>query len=158
VPEFNKTEQKLIDRSREKIVSNAEMRRNKNLFDVLYAFAISESGEIYMGKPFESNHGQFDFCAERHAINQMQLRETEKSRLKAILVAGPVPDSSHEPTMPCGACRHAIQEFGTEQTSVIVSNFVRTNEDWEMFPVKKRFKPNELYPEAYEPIDWDRDQ
>lgn len=154
--DLNGKEEELIEYARERISDHARSRWEKQLYDVLYAFVLSESGEIYEGKPFESSQGQFSFCAERHAINQMQYEETEESKIEAVLVAGPVPDKEHKGTMPCGACRHAINEFGTEDTTVIASNFIRKEEgNWNIFPQIQKFIISELYPEPYEPVEWD---
>lgn len=154
--DLTESEEKLVEHARERIQEHAKNRYEKELYDVLYAFVLSESGKIYEGKPFESNQSSFNFCAERHAINQMQYEETENSKIEALLVAGPVPDKNHKGTMPCGACRHAINEFGDENTNVIVSNFVRKEGgNWNVLPQIQKFQISELYPEAYEPVEWD---
>ncbi|MFO7794235.1 MAG: hypothetical protein R6V35_04655 [Candidatus Nanohaloarchaea archaeon] len=154
--ELTESEEELVDTARERILNHAESRWEEGLYDVLYAFVLSESGEIYEGKPFESSQPSFNFCAERHAINQLQYEETENSKIEAVLVAGPVPDKDHKGTMPCGACRHAINEFGDEETTVIISNFVRKEGgEWKLFPQIQKFQILELYPEAYEPVEWD---
>ncbi|MFB6158530.1 MAG: hypothetical protein ABEJ95_02600 [Candidatus Nanohalobium sp.] len=149
-------EEELIEYARERIEEHAKNRWENDLYDVIYAFVLSESGEIYEGKPFESSQPSFNFCAERHAINQLQYEETEYSKIEAVLVAGPVPDKDHKGTMPCGACRHAINEFGDKDTTVLVSNFVRKERgEWNLFPQIQKFQIQELYPEAYEPVEWD---
>lgn len=148
--------EELIQYARERIGEHAKKRWENGLYDVLYAFVLSESGEIYEGKPFESSQPSFNFCAERHAINQMQFEETEESKIEAVLVAGPVPDENHKGTMPYGACRHTINEFGDENTTVIASNFVRKEGgEWNLFPKIQKYQIPQLYPEAYEPIEWD---
>jgi cytidine deaminase len=150
------SEEELVEHARERIREHARKRQKEGLYDVLYAFVLSESGEIYEGIPFESNQPCFNFCAERHAINQMQLVENEESEIEAVFVAGPVPDEEESVNMPCGACRHAIDEFGREKTTVIASNFVRKGKDeWNFFPKIRKFKIRELYPESYEPVNWD---
>nr|EGQ40749.1 MAG: cytidine deaminase [Candidatus Nanosalinarum sp. J07AB56] len=145
----------LLEYSRNEILNVCERRKNEGLFDVLFAFVLSESGEMYSGKAFESSQPQFGFCAERHAINQMQYEETEKSEIKSMLIAGPVPKGSDHVVMPCGACRHAVNEFGNEETDIICTNFIRTEENWNLFEEMERFNPNQLYPEAYEPVEWE---
>lgn len=154
--ELTESEEELVETARERILNHAKSRWEEGLYDVLYAFVLSESGEIYEGKPFESNQPGFNHCAERHAINQMQYEETEEATIEAVLVAGPVPDESHHGTMPCGGCRHAIDEFGEEDTTVIVSNFIREGEgEWNIFPTIQKFTIKELYPESYGPVEWD---
>jgi cytidine deaminase len=147
---------KLIEHARTRIRDHAKQRQEKGLYDVMYAFVLSESGEIYEGVPFESNQPCFNFCAERHAINQMQMGESEESKIEAVFVAGPVPDEEESVNMPCGACRHAINEFGDEETPVIASNFIREGKgEWNIFPEIQDFKIGELYPESYETVSWD---
>jgi cytidine deaminase len=154
--DLTKNEEELVEYARERIKEHARKRWENDLYDILYAFVLSETGEIYEGKPFESSQPSFNFCAERHAINQMQFEETEESKIEAVLVAGPVPDKDHKGTMPCGACRHTINEFGDEETTVIISNFVRKEGgEWNLLPQIQKFQIQELYPEAYEPVEWD---
>jgi len=154
--DLTKNEEEIVEYARERIMEHAKKRWENGLHDVLYAFVLSESGEIYEGKPFESSQPSFNFCAERHAINQMQFEETEESKIEAVLVAGPVPDKDHKGTMPCGACRHAINEFGDKNTTVIATNFIRREGgEWNIFPKIQKFPISELYPEAYEPVEWD---
>lgn len=154
--DLTKSEKELVDYAIERIGEHAKNRWENDLYDILYAFVLSESGEIYEGKPFESNQPSFNFCAERHAINQMQFEETDESKIEAVLVAGPVPDKDHKGTMPCGACRHAINEFGDKNTTVIATNFIRREGgEWNIFPKIQKFSISELYPEAYEPVEWD---
>lgn len=149
-------EDRLIEYAERRIREHSRIRQEEGLYDVLYAFVLSESGEIYEGIPFESNQPSFNFCAERHAINQMQLEENEESEIEVVLVAGPVPDEDEHVTMPCGACRHTIDEFGDEETTVIASNFIREGKgDRNIFPEIRRFKISELYPETYEQPTWD---
>lgn len=156
---FTEAEEKLIKTARKEILKHVSTREDAGLFDVLYAFVLSESGEIYVGKPFMSNQPSFNFCAERHAINEMQYAETEEATIKAVLVAGPVPKNKKEhKSTPCGACRHTINEFGNDNTTVMVSNFVREGDgNWEIFPSIDKFRAADLYPEPHEPVVWDED-
>lgn len=153
---LTESEEKLVEEAGRRILKNVRKRRNSGLTDVIYSFVLSETGKIYSGKPFESNQPSFNFCAERAAINRMQYEETENSRISAILVAGPVPEDDYPGPMPCGACRHAIFEFGDEGATVIVSSFIREGDgEWNMFPNIRKFSIEELYPEPYEPIEWE---
>ncbi|MDY6777209.1 MAG: hypothetical protein SVU32_00960 [Candidatus Nanohaloarchaea archaeon] len=153
--DLDENEQRLVETAKERIRKHARERRKQGLNDILYAFVRSTSGSIYAGKPFESNQPSFNFCAERHAINTMQYEETEEARLDAILVAGPVPEGREQPVTPCGACRHAIHEFGGGETPVIAASFVRQDRGWELFTALERYTASELYPAAYEPVNWD---
>lgn len=153
--ELTREEEKLVDNAKKRILEHARSRKESGLYDVLYAFVLSESGEIYEGKPFESNQPSFNFCAERHAINAMQFEETEETTIKSILVAGPVPDEGASSTMPCGACRHAINEFGDKHTTVLVSKFIREEDVWSLFSEIEKYNIEELYPKAYEPVEWE---
>lgn len=112
------------------------------------------SGNIYVGMPFETSQSQFDFCAERHAINTMQYAETETTKFDVILVACPVPDADEPVTTPCGACRHAIRQFSDDAT-VFCSNFVRRADGWTMFPALERYTAEELYPHQTHHPTWE---
>ncbi|MFB6253220.1 MAG: hypothetical protein ABEI06_01255 [Halobacteriaceae archaeon] len=143
-------EQSFIETAETRIRSHARERRDVALFDKLYAIVQSETGKIYEGIPFETSMSQFDFCAERHAINNMQYAETEKTNVDMIIIAGPAPNDEATITMPCGACRHAINQF-SEDATVFCSNFVRESTGWTIFPRLKRFTATELYPH-HEPV------
>lgn len=153
---FTESEQRLVKYAREKIKEYSQKRRKKGLYDKIFAFALSESGHIYDGMCVELNVPQFNLCAEKLAIGNMVLREGEKTELKSLLVAEPVPDSSEEITgAPCGSCRHLIFEYGGADTTVLCSEFIRKDEGWKFFPKIKKYKITELYPHPYEPTTWD---
>jgi cytidine deaminase len=153
--ELSEETQYLLDYAENKILKFSQKRRDSGLNDSLYAFVRSESGNMYMGKPFECNHqSQFNICAERHAMNSMQLNETVESSVGQVLVASPVPEGSNKVATPCGACRHALWEFGNEDTVVLACGYVREDEGWEIFSEIKMFTVDELYPNAYE-NPWD---
>lgn len=152
MPDFTDEEENLIEYARSRILEYCRMRKEKGLHDKIFAFALSESGEIYEGITFDSNQPQYDICAEKHALANMAKEETEKANLKSILVAGPVPRDNKRCTKPCGSCRHVIHENATEETSVICTCFVRKKDDWEMFPDFEKFNVDELYPNPFEPV------
>jgi cytidine deaminase len=152
---FTLEEKKLIEYAKKKIFQYSKMRKEQGLYDIIYAFVLSESGKIYNGACFESTLPQCNICAERHAIANLILAETEKARIKCIFVAGPVPRKSKKTIAPCGMCRHVINEFSTQKTSIICSEFIRNEKNWEMFPRIDKYKIKELYPHPYEPINWD---
>lgn len=114
----------------------------------------SGAGGLHDGIAFETSMAQFDCCAERHAINNMLYAEPETARLQAILVATPVPDEATSPPTPCGACRHAIDQFSDDGT-VYCATFVRRDDGWTMFPRLDRYAASELYPEHQGPPAWD---
>lgn len=143
-----------IERARERILDHAQTRRQAGLTDRIYAVVQSEAGSLYDGIPFETSMPQFDFCAERHAINNMLYAEPETARLESLLVATPVPDESAAPPTPCGACRHAINEFSDDAT-VYCTTFLREADGWTMFPELDRYTAAELYPDHQGQPDWD---
>lgn len=147
-------EREFVDEARRRIQSHSERRKAADRYDKIHAVARSTSGEIYEGTPFETSQPQFDCCAERHAINELHYAETEATAFDAILVAGPVPDEGDSVTTPCGACRHAIEEFGDDPT-VFCTNFVREDDGWTMFPTIERYTADELYPHHQPHPTWD---
>ena len=85
-PALTKDEKKLVDFARKKILEYSKMRKAKGLYDSLYAFVLSDGGNIYVGKPLESNLSPANHCAEAQAISVMLLEETEKAKIKSILI------------------------------------------------------------------------
>jgi cytidine deaminase len=152
---FNSDEKKLIDYAKKKIMQYCKMRKSKGLYDLIYAFVLSDSGKIYDGVATESNQPQAGICAERHAINNMLLAETEKAKIVSIFVAGPVPKKSKEAITPCGICRIVIEEFSTPKTSIICSEFIRNENDWEMLSRIDRYSIKEIYPHPPIHPKWD---
>jgi len=57
---------------------------------------------------------------------------------------------------PCGTDRNLIWKFGKPDTSVILMQYIRENNDW-IFPKLEKFTIEELYPHQYEVPDdlWD---
>lgn len=143
-----------IERAQERIRDHAETRRQADLADQIYAVVQSEAGSLYDGIPFETSLAQFDFCAERHAINNMLYAEPESARLETLLVATPVPDDSVAPPTPCGACRHAIDEFSDDGV-VYCTTYVREPDGWAMFPALDRYSATELYPDHQGHPSWE---
>ena len=133
-------ERKLVEYARGRVLEICESRKGKGLYDVTVAFVLSDGGNVYEGIPLELPSGT-GFCAERHAIANMVLNETEKAKIKILLVAGPVPEPQTKPITPCGACRTAINEFGTEETTILCSEFIRKDDGWEIFPKIWKFNP-----------------
>jgi cytidine deaminase len=69
---------------------------------------LAASGKIYAGTNVENASYGLCNCAERTAIFTA-LTAGERS-LRAVVVYTP----TAEPTMPCGACRQVINEFGPD--------------------------------------------
>lgn len=149
----NPTETEFVDQARDRILNHARKRRQACKNDKLYAVVESASGALYTGIPFETSMSQFDFCAERHAINNMLYAEPETEAFTALLVASPVPDESTPPPTPCGACRHALNEFSDDGT-IICTTFVREADGWTMFPQMSAYTASELYPRHHEHPSW----
>jgi len=121
----------------------------------MLACALSESGKMYFSTVFESpTMPQTCICAETHAVANLLQAETEKAKIKSIIVAGPIPNTSSGVIMPCGRCRHVIHEFGTKNTTVLCSNYIRHEKTWDMFINIKKYKITELYPMPYVPTEW----
>ena len=74
---------------------------------------LTGSGRIYSGCNVENASYGLCICAERAAI--FTAASAGERKLKAVVVYTPTPT----PTMPCGACRQVINEFGPE--AVVVS-------------------------------------
>ena len=154
--ELTQDEQKLVDHAKEAVVAYNKMRHAKGGIDTLYSFLISDSGVFYDGACFESNTAHATVCGERHAIQNMILKESYKARVKSIIVADPVPSVQDKSSPPCGTCRHLIREFGTPETTVILMQYIQGKSGW-AFPKIEKYTIQELYPHPYEPKEglWD---
>lgn len=92
----------------------AAVSAQKNAYCPLTGYAVGaavlgESGRIYPGSNIESPTGILHVCADRAAIFNA-LSHGER-RIRAIATAS-------KASVPCGACRQAILEFGTGDTPV----------------------------------------
>lgn len=146
-------ERAFVDEARDRLLDLARSRRDAGRVDLLYAAVQSTAGPVYTGIPFESSAPQFNVCAERHAINRLRYAEPGGA-VDTVLVAGPAPDRDAPVTTPCGACRHAIDEFGADAT-VLCSLYVREDEGYETFPRIERYAASELYPENNPHPTWE---
>jgi cytidine deaminase len=72
------------------------------------AAVLAGSGEIYAGCNVENASYGLCNCAERTAI--FAAIAAGERKITAVAVHTPTP----EPTLPCGACRQVIHEFGPE--------------------------------------------
>src|ERR1043165_9617774 len=69
---------------------------------------LAGSGKIYIGCNVENASDGLCNCAERTAI--FSAAAAGERKLKAVVVFTPTPT----PTIPCGACRQVINEFGAD--------------------------------------------
>lgn len=74
----------------------------------------SASGRTYAGCNVENASYPVGGCAERAAIAAAVQAEGADFRLAAIAVAAFGDDGDALPISPCGACRQALIEFGTD--------------------------------------------
>jgi len=113
---------------------------------------MSESGVIYDGAALEPSI----ICAERHAIANLTLQESYKAKIKSIIVASPVPEVQTMGTPPCGACREAIWNHGTSETTIILMQYIQGKVDW-TFPKIEKYTIKDFYPLPYETKEglWD---
>ena len=79
----------------------------------------TENGHIFSGCNVEAANYGCTLCAERTAIvKAVSEGYLEPGGLARVLVAV----KTDEPTAPCGSCRQVIEEFGTPETEIILSN------------------------------------
>ena len=150
--ELTTEEKRLVEYAEKAIAQYNRMRHSNGGIDTLYAFLISDSGQIYDGASFEPNIAHSNFCAERCAIASMVLKESYKAKIKSIVVADPVPEIQGKCTPPCGTCRHVIWQFRTPETTVISMQYIQRANDW-IFPRMEKLLITELYPYPYDPIE-----
>jgi len=78
------------------------------------AAVLSGSGKIYAGCNVENASYGLCNCAERTAI--FTAATAGQRTIRAVVVYTPTP----APTMPCGACRQVINEFGPQADIISV--------------------------------------
>ena len=74
---------------------------------------LAGSGKIYIGCNVENASYGLCNCAERTAI--FSAAAAGERKIKAVVVYTPTPT----PTMPCGACRQVMNEFGPD--AIVIS-------------------------------------
>jgi cytidine deaminase len=79
------------------------------------AALLLESGEIITGTNVENASFRLTSCAEQAAIARAVTELGPAIRLRAVAVAN-LNDSA---SMPCGACRQTLAEFGTDATLIL---------------------------------------
>ena len=80
---------------------------------------LAGSGKIYAGCNVENASYGLCNCAERTAI--FSAAAAGERKLRAIVVYTP----TATPTMPCGACRQVINEFGAKATVIGICSSAR---------------------------------
>jgi cytidine deaminase len=78
------------------------------------AAVLTDSGKIHAGANIENASYGLCMCAERTAI--FAAASAGDRMLKAVVVYTP----TTTPTMPCGACRQVINEFGPNATVIAI--------------------------------------
>jgi cytidine deaminase len=145
-------EKKLIEHAKEAVVKYNSIRHANGGIDTVYAFLLSESGQIYDGAALEPSI----ICAERHAVANLTLQESYNAKIRAIIVAEPVPGVQEEGLSPCGACREVIWNHGRPETTVILMQYVQGKNGW-TFPKNQKYLIKDFYPHPCELKDdlWD---
>ena len=99
------------------------------------SFVLSTKGKIYHGIALDT--GIRTVHGEENAIGTMCTEESEKSRIKVILIIS----GTDEISMPCGICRCVIYSYKTKKTSILCANLSLSK--------VKKFTISELYPYPY---------
>ena len=102
------------------------------------AAVLADSGRIYAGTNVENASYGLCMCAERTAI--FAAASAGDRTLKAIVVYTP----TVAPTMPCGACRQVINEFGPDALVVAVCDSEERMESTLPDLLKHAFGPENL--------------
>lgn len=98
------------------------------------AAVLGGDGKIYLGCNVENASYGLTLCAERNAIGAMLSNGCKKWETIAI--------ASQKGSFPCGACLQVLQEFATENATVIL---VDSDEKTSTFPL------SELLPHPFLP-------
>ena len=128
------------------------IRRAAEDIATLYAFVLSEAGLLHDGGCYEGAVAHATICGERHAIANMVLAESYAARIRALVVADPVPSRQPFARRPCGTCRHLIWKHGSVGTSVLLAQYVPGDRE-SVFESTERYSIAELFPFPEEPPD-----
>lgn len=101
------------------------------------AAVLTENGEIFAGCNVENASYGLTSCAERNAIFHAVAAGQQK--IKAIVVYTPTINL----TMPCGACRQVIREFGQDTEVLMIAD----TEKYVQLTI------NDLFPQSFGPED-----
>lgn len=102
------------------------------------AAVLAQSGKIYAGANVENASYGLCNCAERTAI--FTAASAGERKLKAVVVYTPTPS----PTMPCGACRQVINEFGASAAVIAVCDSAQRIETTIAALLPEAFGPADL--------------
>jgi len=153
---LNEYEKKLVEHAKKRVLQLLKMRRRKGLYDSLYAFVMSDSGKVYEGTFIDTKINGAGTCAERVAIANMLLNETELAKVKHVVVIAPVGKGGN--LTPCAACRGVIDEYSDGKATVIClgAHILSTEPDIsKLFKNIRKFTIRELYPEPWIEGTWD---
>jgi cytidine deaminase len=79
------------------------------------ATLLLETGEMITGCNVENCSYRLTSCAEQGAIARAVAEHGPQIRLRAVAVA----NLNKAASMPCGACRQTLTEFGNDQTLIL---------------------------------------
>src|SRR3954467_13797364 len=99
---------------------------------------LAGSGKIYPGCNVENASYGLCNCAERTAI--FTAATAGERKIQAVVVYTPTPT----PTMPCGACRQVINEFGSQSTVISICNSAKRIETTLPALLSEAFGPENL--------------
>jgi cytidine deaminase len=99
---------------------------------------LAGSGKIYPGCNVENASYGLCNCAERTAI--FTAATAGERQIEAVVVYTPTPT----PTMPCGACRQVINEFGPRCTVISICNSAKRIETTLPALLSEAFGPENL--------------
>ena len=102
------------------------------------AAVLAGSGRIYAGSNVENASYGLCNCAERTAL--FTAITAGERRVDAVVVYTPTP----EPSMPCGACRQVINEFGPDALIISVCKSGRRMESSLPELLRHAFGPKDL--------------
>lgn len=99
---------------------------------------LAGSGKIYPGCNVENASYGLCNCAERTAI--FTAAAAGERKVRAVVVYTPTPT----PTMPCGACRQVVNEFGPDAIVVSICNSAKRIETTLSQLLTEAFGPENL--------------
>jgi cytidine deaminase len=153
---LNIDEKKLIEHAKIRVPKLLKLRRKKGVYDTLFAFLMSDSGNIYEGIPLLTDMFNGTIHAETNAIANMRLKETEKAKIRAIFIVSPEGKGGN--LTPCGMCRAIIHQYSSGKATVLCSQAYMLNTDFDfskLFKSIRKFTIKELYPEPWTEGKWD---
>jgi len=113
------------------------------------AALLLEDGNIVTGCNVENCSYRLTSCAEQGAIARAVAEHGPTLRLRAVAVA----NLNHAASMPCGACRQTLTEFGDDDTLILCPGEGGREEETTL----GELLPNAFRPESLEPRDESRE-